>query len=188
MTPAPTRFPDPERLPLQLARIAPHFRVATVTGECAQARESVARELHRLSPVAHHPFSLVFSLSGATEATVAGTHYLPTIESCARDEQSALLRALKTLPRDARLIVGSRRSLKGMAATGRMLPALLDALGTIELRLSVPPREPAPARLEEVMRRHVMEVLEGCSGNKLRAAELLGISRSTLYRMLETAL
>jgi transcriptional regulator of acetoin/glycerol metabolism len=43
---------------------------------------------------------------------------------------------------------------------------------------------PATLLLDEVIKRTLMRSLEETEGNRRRAAELLGISRSTLYRML----
>jgi DNA-binding NtrC family response regulator len=38
--------------------------------------------------------------------------------------------------------------------------------------------------LDFIKRRHTMDVLRSCNGHKVKAAKLLGVSTSTLYRML----
>jgi two-component system, NtrC family, response regulator HydG len=47
-----------------------------------------------------------------------------------------------------------------------------------------PPDAPSPLLLDEVIKKTLLKSLEETEGNRRRAADLLGISRSTLYRML----
>jgi DNA-binding NtrC family response regulator len=250
------------RLRLQIARIAPHFRIALLTGESGCGKHTVARHMHAASPAADRAFVVIPAAEfadGARPAALFGTLYLPALDTLDPVAQVRLLRSLNALDRDTRVILACRSDLKGMASAGRLRADLYERVGTLQIRVAplrerlddfdlitrnmlqrlvsdasiaeealhclrqhawpgnlrelsmlcerlaplrnildasdIEPHLPrlaaAPAsatpRLEDVMHRHVMEVLEGCSGNKLRAAELLGISRSTLYRMLGTS-
>ena len=42
-----------------------------------------------------------------------------------------------------------------------------------------------PVPLEEIRRQHIRRVLDACEGNRVRAAQLLGIGRTSLYRFLK---
>jgi transcriptional regulator of acetoin/glycerol metabolism len=44
-----------------------------------------------------------------------------------------------------------------------------------------------PLPLEEIRRQHIRRVLEACEGNRVRAAQMLGIGRTSLYRFLKRA-
>jgi DNA-binding NtrC family response regulator len=46
------------------------------------------------------------------------------------------------------------------------------------------PEEPQLLSMERVQERHLLQVLEHCGGDKSRAADVLGIARSTLYSIL----
>lgn len=174
-----------ERLRIQVQRMAPHFRMALVVGE--EGAEAVARELHRRSPGANGAFvelkAEIFArgLEGGT-----GVAFLAGVETLDGGAQERLLGRLIAGRKQRRVVLASRVDLRGMVSAGRFRRDLFELIGMLEIVLRKAEPEGAVVRLDEVIERHVVGVLERCAGNKLKAAELLGISRSTLYRMLES--
>ena len=72
----------------------------------------------------------------------------------------------------------------GQSITLRDLPPEINRSAPAAASAGLLEREPTLA-LAEVERRYILRVLESTHGNKLKAAEILGIDRSTLHRKLK---
>jgi PAS domain S-box-containing protein len=84
---------------------------------------------------------------------------------------------------------GNVRELKNVVERMIILgegPVLEPELVPEDIREAVQHGKGALPPLSEVKRRHVLRVLDACEGNKSRAAEMLGIDRSTLYARLNS--
>jgi DNA-binding NtrC family response regulator len=277
----------------QIQRIAPYFRTALLRGEAGSGKQAVAHAIHVLSPGGKGQFvigdaaaladsfdcgktcgrSELLAVAGLDSAR-GGTVYLTRVDELSFRQQAALLRFVRGCEAArppvsgpvTRILAGSDRDLRALAAIGQFRQDLYVRLSAVELvvpplrqraddlsmlaelllrrfadqtgqspkalslsavaqlirrqwlnnlrelesviaqaaalaesgtiephhLLSVAERDsgkpaqatPRPERLQDVIQQHVLEVLTRYGGNKLRAAEVLGISRSTLYRML----
>ena len=164
----------------------------TIRGGNRQLRERAARALHDLSPRPHggfltlrntHPEESSFLaelLEAPGMAAKVSTLFIEDLEGESPESQGAWVRRVREgQPAGMRLVFGCSES-------QRELPAELESrclrLGSDPL---VSENEPASSpSLDQLERRHVLAVLDGCSGNKSRAAAQLGIHRSTLHTKL----
>lgn len=70
-----------------------------------------------------------------------------------------------------------------MMAQGKFVSDL-DLPEAVRVQLTKPDKRTGFMTLEEVQARHLEYVLKLVDGNKARAAEVLGVSRATIYDML----
>ncbi|RPH82437.1 MAG: two-component system response regulator, partial [Candidatus Rokuibacteriota bacterium] len=100
----------------------------------------------------------------------------------ARETLAALTRHL--WPGNVRELEHAIERAVALSSTALILPDDLpaDVRGPAETTMPVAP--PARLTLEELKHWYVARILDEAGGNKARAAEMLGIDRRTLYRIL----
>ncbi len=168
-----------------------------VRGSTPQIRERAARALHDLSPRPEGGFLALHEArpgeASLLEEILQNRNLISKVSTLfvegLEDASPERLEAWASGVRSGR--TGELRLIFGRSEPSREFPAELESrclgLDSPRVELRAQRREnAASSSLDQLERQHVLAVLDGCSGNKSRAAEQLGIHRSTLHAKLRT--
>jgi len=133
------------KLLMQAEMAAPHLQVAAIEGEHGSGKQTLARYLFGLSPLAGSSFqrrdAREWLATEADPAALAGFTYLDRVDLLAPPGQGLLLGVLKSLqdrpPGRAVVLASSQTPLRMMAGQGLLLPDLAFRLTAI--RFGIPP-------------------------------------------------
>lgn len=102
----------------------------------------------------------------------------PVLRAAMQHDWSGNLQELSTTADELLRVTGSKPEIGLSEWTRALSMHRLPKVSAVPARM---------IRLDTVIQEHIYSVLRACSGNKQKAADVLGVSRSTLYRMLESA-
>jgi two-component system response regulator AtoC len=133
------------KLIMQAEMAAPHVHVAALEGEPGSGKQTLARYLFSLSPLAATTFqrrdAREWLVADADPSTLVGFTYLDRVDLLAPPGQGLLLSVLKSLQDRptgrAVLLASSQTSLRQLASQGLLLPDLAFRLTAV--RFAVPP-------------------------------------------------
>jgi len=133
------------KLIMQAQMAAPHLQIAAIEGEQGAGKQTLARLLFSLSPLANSGFerrdAREWLAMGADPTSLAGFTYLDRVDLLAPPGQGLLLGVLKSLqdraPGRAVVLTSSESSLRQLAGQGLIMPDLAFRLTAI--RFAIPP-------------------------------------------------
>jgi two-component system response regulator AtoC len=133
------------KLIMQAQMAAPHLQIAAIEGEQGAGKQTLARYLFSLSPLANSGFerrdAREWLAMGADPTSLAGFTYLDRVDLLAPPGQGLLLGVLKSLqdrpPGRAVVLASPESSLRQLAGQGLLMPDLAFRLTAI--RFAIPP-------------------------------------------------
>jgi DNA-binding NtrC family response regulator len=172
-----------------IQRMAPHTKVALITGETGTGKDLAARAFHQAGPRRARRFVSVHCSAfdeDAIESADGATLFLDEIGELPSEGQATILRLLEAADlkresrplrrmRDIAIIAASRRDLRAEVAAGRFRDDLFYRLSVVEIRL--PPlrdrREDIPHLAAGVMREMAIRLRRPLNGLTASAERML---------------
>jgi len=158
---------------LELLHNQPGLEAEALSAACGTSERTLQRDLDALGAAG---FPVYFERGYRLAAPTLLPAVTLTVDQALALRVAAASTASRAEPATARtLSIASQKLEQAMAAR--------PPEDQVERQLALPVQDAQVLPLREVERRHLLFALERAKGNRKRAAEWLGVTRRTLYRM-----